>query len=85
VTLAEAIAFAEEVKSSRHKPSARTAFNKLQGSATAVDRFAAGVVALSKSYDAMGGTVAGMQKRIDQMRADLDHAVNSPGQRRLQS
>jgi hypothetical protein len=82
VTLADALKIAAQAKP---KPQHRQPLDKLQRGTTTVEQFTTGVTALAKSYDVMGSAVADMQKRIDQMRADLDHALNSPGQRRLQS
>jgi hypothetical protein len=76
MTLKEALAIAAQVK-----PKHRQSLDKLQGSTTVAD-VSAGVTTLRKSFDAMGGTVGDMQKRLDQMRADLDHIENSPGAKR---
>ena len=43
---------------------------KLQGSTTAAD-LSAGVTALSKRYDAMGDSLADMQRQIDRARAGV--------------
>jgi hypothetical protein len=77
MTTAEALAIAEQAKPKHRQPLDKL----LTGIST--DQIAAGVTALSKSYDRMGGTVADMQKRLDQIRADLDHVENNPGARRL--
>jgi hypothetical protein len=76
MTTEEALAIAAQVK-----PKYRQPLDKLQGSTT-VANVSAGVTTLNKSYGAMGDTVADMQKRLDQMRADLDHIENNPGAKR---
>jgi len=71
MTTDEAIALANRA-AARAKPKQpeRIAFNKLQGSATA-GQLSAGVTALSKRFDGMGGTVADMQKQLDRARAGV--------------
>jgi hypothetical protein len=76
MTLKEALTIGEQAKPTHRQP-----LDKLQGSTT-VANLSAGVIALTKSYAAMGGTVAEMQKRLDQARADLDHIQNNPGEKR---
>jgi hypothetical protein len=77
MTLHDALMIAAQAKPKHRQP-----LDKLQAGIS-TDQFAAGVTALKKSYDAMGNTVVTMQKRLDQMRADLDHIENNPGARRL--
>jgi len=64
------------------KPKHRQPLDKLQV-ANAQAKHAAAVTALSKRFDKLGTDIAGMTKQLDQVRADLDHIENSPGQRRL--
>ncbi len=77
MTLAEALAIAAQANPKHRRP-----LDKLQGSAAVAD-VSAGVTALTKNYAVMGGTVAEMQKRLDQARADLDHIQNNPGEKRI--
>jgi hypothetical protein len=77
MTLAEALAIAAQAKPKHRQP-----LDKLQGSTTVAD-VTAGGTALTKSYAALGGTVADMLKRLDQARADLDHIQNNPGEKRI--
>jgi hypothetical protein len=65
MTLADALRIAEQVN-----PKHRQRFNKLQ-TGISVGQFAADVAALSKSYGAMGGTVAVMQKQLNRARAGI--------------
>jgi hypothetical protein len=65
MTLAEAFKIAEQAK-----PKRRQVLDKLHGTAAA-GQFSADVAALSKRFDAMGGTVADMQKQIDRARAGV--------------
>jgi hypothetical protein len=74
MTLQEALEIARTAQ-----PLRRATFDKLQSA----DQIALGAAALAKTYDAMGGTVADMQKRLDQIRADLDHVENNPGAKRI--
>jgi hypothetical protein len=81
MTLAEALAIAAQVKPKHQQP-----LDKLQGTVT-VEQFSSGVTALSKSYAAMGGTVADLRKRVDHIAADVEYLENfTPGAppRRLQ-
>jgi hypothetical protein len=77
MTTEEAIAFAATVM-----PLRRASLDKLAGS-NALAKHVAGVAALSKRFDKLGTDISGIQKRLDQILADLDHVENSPGQRRL--
>jgi hypothetical protein len=77
MTLAEALAIARHAK-----PKPRAALDKLAGS-DALAKHVAGVTALAKRFDKLGTDISGIQKRLDQILADLDHVENSPGQRRL--
>jgi hypothetical protein len=79
----EAIAIANKAKP---RPKPRVAMDKLQGSVTA-GQFTAGAASLAKRYDAMGETFSGLQKRLDQIAADVEYLQTfQPGQppRRLQ-
>jgi hypothetical protein len=76
MTLSEALAIAAQAK-----PLRRASFDKLHRSFAAA-QFMADVIALSKRYDVLGGTVADMQKRLNQIAADIDHLENTPGQKR---
>jgi uncharacterized protein YhaN len=67
MTIQEALAVAALAKPKQPK---RIAFDKLQSSTT-VAQFSAGAEALNKRFDAMGGTVADMQKQIDRARAGV--------------
>lgn len=73
MTLQEALTIAEQVQPKRP-------LHKLQPGTTA-DHVAAGVAALNKRYDVMGGTVAGIQKQLTQIEAGIarveDH-LNAP-------
>jgi hypothetical protein len=65
MTTAEALAIAAQAKPKHRQP-----LDKLQGS-NAAAQIAVGVAALNKRFDAMGGTVADMQKQIDRARAGV--------------
>jgi hypothetical protein len=65
MTLQEALAIAAQARPKHRQP-----LDKLQTGISA-DQIAAGVTALNKSYDAMGGTVAEMQKQLDRARAGV--------------
>lgn len=54
----------------------RQPFNKLQAS-TAAAEFASGVADLSKSFGKLGSVIADMNKRIDQIAADVEFLQNS--------
>jgi hypothetical protein len=75
MTLAEALAIAEQAKPKHRQP-----LDKLQRSA-AVAKHVAGVAALAKRFEKLGADVFEMQKRIDQIEAGLmrveDH-LNQP-------
>jgi hypothetical protein len=76
----EALAIAAQAKPIRRQP-----LDKLHDSAADI---AAGVTALAKRFDVMGGTIVEMQKRIDQAAADVEFIQNfHPGQplRRMHS
>jgi predicted nucleic acid-binding Zn-ribbon protein len=77
MTTAEAFAIADQAKPRHRQP-----LDKLRTGISA-GQIALGAAALAKTYDAMGGTVADMQKRLDQIRADLDHVENNPGAKRI--
>ena len=65
MTLAEAFKIAEQAKPEHRQP-----LDKLHGTA-ATAQFSAGAAALNRRLDAMGGTVADMQKQIDWARAGV--------------
>jgi capsule polysaccharide export protein KpsE/RkpR len=65
MTLQEALAIARDAK-----PLRRASLDKLQGSTTEA-KLSTGVAQLSKRYDAMGGTVADMQKQLAQIEVGL--------------
>ena len=75
MTLTEALSFADEVKSRRHQPVARTAFKKQQAG-TMTDKITAGVTALAKSYRAMGGTLVKAKAQLSQIAADVEYIEN---------
>jgi hypothetical protein len=87
MTLTEAISLADEVQSRRHRPVARVAFNKLQGSATTGD-FSARAEALRKSRDRIGNGLSDMTMQLSKIAADVEFLQNfSPSSpiRRMQS
>jgi hypothetical protein len=65
MTTAEALAIAAKAKPTHRQP-----IDKLQ-TAISADQFATGVTALSKSYDAVGGTLADMLKQLERARAGV--------------
>jgi len=71
MTLAEALAIAAHAKPEHRQP-----LDKLQGSTTGA-QLSAGLEALSKSYNAMGGTLADMQKQLDRARAGVTLYANA--------
>ena len=75
MTTAEAIAIAAQAKPTQRQP-----LDKLQGSAAG--DFSARAEALSKRFDELSGDIAGIRKSLEQMRADLDHCENRPGEKR---
>lgn len=66
MTLQEALAVAARAKPIERKR--REPLDKL--------RFDADVAALNKSYETMGETLSGLQKRIDQIAADVEYIEN---------
>jgi hypothetical protein len=81
MTLAEALDIAAQAKPKHRQP-----LDKLHASTTA-EQLSDGVTVLSKRFDGLGGTVAGLQKRVDQIAADVEYLENfTPGMppRRLQ-
>jgi len=77
MTIEQAIAIANQTK-----PTHRASLDKLQ-CGDALGQHVAGVTALSKRFGELGADVLGMQKRLDQIRADLDHVENNPGAKRV--
>jgi hypothetical protein len=78
MTLTDALKIADQAKPIRRQP-----LDKLHSTS-----IAAATDALTKRFDAIGGTVGDMQKRIDQAAADVEFIQNFvPGQpsRRMQS
>jgi hypothetical protein len=81
MTTHDALMIAAQVKPKHQQP-----LDKLQG-ITAAD-LSAGVTALSKSFDAMGGTLAKAKAQLSQIAADVEYLENfKPGSpvRRLNS
>jgi hypothetical protein len=76
VTLQEALAIAAQAKpTQKHRPP----LDKLHAS-TGAGQFHADVEALSKRFDGMGEAALGLQKRIDQIAADVEYLENfKPG------
>ena len=71
MTTAEALAIAAQAKPKHQQP-----LDKLQGSTTGAQP-SAGLEALSKSYNAMGSTLADMQKQLDRARAGVTLYANA--------
>jgi hypothetical protein len=76
MTLADALKIAAQAK-----PTRRASLDKLQRG-DALVKFTAKVADLSKRYDELTGDFADIRKQLDQMRCDLDHCANSPGEKR---
>ena len=73
MTTHEALMIAAQAKPRRRQP-----LDKLQGS-TAAD-LSAGVTALSKSFDALGGALTEAQAQLSQIAADVEYLENfKPG------
>ena len=72
MTLQEALAIAARAKP---KPPKRIAFDKLAGS-DALAKHVAGVTALVKSFDVMGGTLAMAQGQLAKVAADVEYIEN---------
>lgn len=82
MTLTDALKIAAQAKPIRRQP-----LDKLHGSTTTTD-VSASVSALLKSYAAIGGTAVEIQKRLDQLAADVEFVQDfQPGQpvRRIHS
>jgi hypothetical protein len=76
MTLQEALAIAAQAKP---KQKHRQPFDKLQAS-TAAGQFASDAAALSKRFDGMADTASSLQKRVDQIAADVEYLENfKPG------
>ncbi len=72
MTTEEALAIAAQAK-----PKDRQPLDKLTAG-----NFSARAEALSKRFDELAGDVADIRKSLEQMRADLDHCENRPGEKR---
>lgn len=59
------------------KPASRQPLDKLR-----FNQFSAGVTELSKRFAGLADDIAGLRKSLEQMRADLDHMENRPGEKR---
>jgi hypothetical protein len=84
MTTEQAIELGNQVR----RPAQRRPLDKRQGSSATAEDISAGVTALAKSYATMGGTLADMQRRIDQAAADVEFIKHfEPGQppRRMHS
>jgi hypothetical protein len=76
MTLQEALALADKAKPTHRQP-----LDKLQRG-DAMVKFVAKVADLAKRHDELAADFAEIRKSLDQMRSDLDHCANSPGQKR---
>jgi hypothetical protein len=90
MTLQEALAIAagaEPAAQAKPKHQHRQPLDKLQETGAA-DQFASSVSALSKRFDGLEETASSLQKRIDQVAADVEYLENftpgSPPRRPLQ-
>jgi hypothetical protein len=71
VTLQEALSIAALAKPKHRQP-----LDKLQAGNIAA-QLSMGAAALSKRFDAMGGTVADLQKQLDRARAGIERCADA--------